>query len=127
MKFSTPNRKNFIRYFKIFSYFQMSVFCFFKFFNRRSLSHTIHGIFLHMKLRPVLRFFLILDKNAPVFYRWKICPHIRFFPAKFFFFFYQTYLFPFISILFYMHTKKTCKSSLKDLQVFKLIFIIRTV
>ena len=75
--------------FKIFSYFQMSVFCFFKFFNRRSLSHTIHGIFLHMKLRPVLRFFLILDKNAPVFYRWKICPHIRFFPAKFFFFFYR--------------------------------------
>lgn len=67
----------------------MSVFCFFKFFNRRSLSHTIHGIFLHMKLRPVLRFFLILDKNAPVFYRWKICPHIRFFPAKFFFFFYR--------------------------------------
>ena len=89
MKFSTPNRKNFIRYFKIFSYFQVSVFCFFKFFNRRSLSHTIHGIFLHMKLRPVLRFFLILDKNAPVFYRWKICPHIRFFPAKFFFFFYR--------------------------------------
>lgn len=71
------------------SYFQVSVFCFFKFFNRRSLSHTIHGIFLHMKLRPVLRFFLILDKNAPVFYRWKICPHIRFFPAKFFFFFYR--------------------------------------
>ena len=89
MKFSTPNRKNFIRYLKIFSYFQVSVFCFFKFFNRRSLSHTIHGIFLHMKLRPVLRFFLILDKNAPVFYRWKICPHIRFFPAKFFFFFYR--------------------------------------
>ncbi len=60
----------------------MSVFCFFKFFNRRSLSHTIHGIFLHMKLRPVLRFFLILDKNAPVFYRWKISAAHPILPGK---------------------------------------------
>ena len=74
---------------KFYLIFLVSVFCFFKFFNRRSLSHTIHGIFLHMKLRPVLQFFLIIDKNAPVFYRWKICLHIRFFPAKFFFFFYR--------------------------------------
>ena len=74
---------------KFYLIFQVSVFCFFKFFNRRSLSHTIHGIFLHMKLRLVLQFFLIIDKNAPVFYRWKICLHIRFFPAKFFFFFYR--------------------------------------